>query len=555
MPSKTFAQHLDQLLKPLESGTQFNIYDVQTESSLSELFQDKKSTLQHHLILVTGIKTKNIISDNNEQNYQLICGIETDEYMTVHDNGELEKTLYIGKVDTTGTPEFKGVVNRVLQAYIKSVSPCTVHVFARSQPQYLFHLSARNKNKQVLSDRNLIRWWYKVLTACLEQNRQQKEEDKKEEILSEKPGLFGSLWKWMASSNDSTSREQTKSSNTIQKQATAWLSIPSIDDEQSTWYEIGEKPDLSVWRYGFPYDPNAIATNVLPRFEDDAKARLLKTFEGHGDDNTNMSVKDFWAMLGITEECGHHLTGIFVVKLDGSNSKNKKDVGNISKEIKREEYTIFWNYFMNLNFENEKNNKKSTKKFVTKWNSMKLGEPLIVNTSGSARSVKSANLTTINTSAAPSSSILTSDPKQVNILSTSEIKHRSSSNINEILTRSTSKSKQVNVLSTSSIKRRAITSTNNNKTSLSSTLTSEPQQVNVLPTSSIKRRPVANSKAHNNITNTTITISSSSTSSSEGTITDAFAASQLQSSKRRQKSNLDDIDEISTVQAKKARIL
>ncbi|KAG2227420.1 hypothetical protein INT45_007445 [Circinella minor] len=541
MPSKTFAQYLDQLLKPLESGTQFNIYDVQTQSTLSELFQYKKTTLQHHLILVTGIKTKNIIDDNNsnEQNYQLICGIEADEYMTVHDNGELEKTLYIGKVDTTGTREFKGVVNRVLQAYIKSVSPCTVHVFARSQPQYLFHLSARNKDKQVLSDRNLIRWWYKVLTACLEQHQQQKEEVKKEETLNEKPGLFGSWWKWMTYSNDSTCKEQTKSNNIIQKQATGWLSIPSIDDEQSTWYEIGEKPDLSVWRYGFPYDPNAIAVKVLPRFEDDAKARLLKTFEGHGDDNTNMSVKDFWAMLGITEECGHHLTGIFVVKLDSNNSKSKKDMEDVSKEIKREEYTIFWNYFMNLNFESEKNNKKSTKKFVTKWNSMKLDEPLTVNTSGSARSVKSTNITTIDTSAAPFSSVLTSDPRQVNILSTSDIKHQSSSSTNIIPTRSASEPKQVNILSTSTIKRRAITSTNTNKISISSTLTSEPKQVNVLPTSSIKRRPVANSKAQNNVTNNTIATPSSSTSSS----------------KRRQKSELDDMDEISTVQAKKARIL
>ncbi|KAI9265132.1 histone acetylation protein-domain-containing protein [Phascolomyces articulosus] len=467
MSYDTLSQHLEQLLMPLENGTQFHIYNVRTKSAPSKLFQDKRTTLQHHLILVTGINTNTVTKNYEQQDQQkqqpkFICGIETDEYETIDSNGELEKTVYIGKVDTTGTPEFNGVVGRVIEAYIKSVSPCTIHVFARSQRQYLFHQSSRNKDKRVLSDRNLLRWWYKVLTRCLEEQEQKEEKQQTASTnttttTENKAGIIGSWWKWLKSSSNETNKftaPATTTTTTNVKKQTGWLSIPSVDDEQSGWYEIGQKPN-SLWKYGYPYDPNAKAAQVLPRFEDDAKSRLLRTFmkddvkrnqeaddsegEEEGDDHDDedednseddediddseqMTVKEFWATLGVTEECGHHLAGFFVVQLCGNNrAKDDKPMDKEilqHKEIERDEYTVLWNYFMELSFEDVNHNIESTNKFISKWKSMDLDEPLVIDTNGPTRSIITDTLPS------PSSAASFSAPKQVNVLSISSIKRR-----------------------------------------------------------------------------------------------------------------------------------
>ncbi|KAI9498881.1 histone acetylation protein-domain-containing protein [Zychaea mexicana] len=450
MPTRTFSQQLQLLLEPLPSGTQFNVYDVRTQPTPCQLFRDEKTTSQHHLILVTGTTSIKEEADSandvhhqdlqrqeqGEKQQQLVCGIEADEFETVHSNGVIEKTVYIGKVDTTGA--FKGIVSKVVRAYIKSVSPCTVHVFARSQRQYLFHQSANNNDKQVLPDRDLLRWWYKLLTVSLEQTKQEQKPTKNTTTTTTaKSGLFGSWWKWMTSGSKNSNNA---SASVMRKQRVGWLSIPSIDDEQSANYEIGRKKDASsssLWKYGYPYDPEAEAAEVLPRFEDDAKSRLLKSFKGNDDDD-KMTVKDFWATLGITEECGHHLTGFFVVQLDDESDNTVEKEG--CKEITRDRYTLLWNHFMNLNFEDVASNKKSTEKFIAKWKAMDLDECTVIHTNGPARPVTTIGETT---TAASSSAAPTTEPKHINVLPTLSIKRRNPPS-----------NEKVNVLSSTSIRRK-----------------------------------------------------------------------------------------------------
>ncbi|KAI8143236.1 histone acetylation protein-domain-containing protein [Fennellomyces sp. T-0311] len=271
-----------------------------------------------------------------------------------------KKTLYIGKVDSTGT--HRGVISKVIQAYVKSETPCRVHVFARSQPQYLFHRSAMNKDKPVLSDRDLIRWWYKVLS-------------------------FGQ----------------------------GWWSIPGIDDEASARHELG-RPKQGGWKYGYPYDPDARAAQVVPRFNDDAKSRLLNKGE-------DMSVKDFWTMLGITEECGHHLTGFFVADVDGPSGGPREKRG-----IDGEEYTLFWNYFMDLSFEDSDSVTESTWKLVSKWTQLGFGDPARFVTRGPAYSPTAQPPNRVNV-------LSTAKRKpEVNTLSASAIRRRPES-VNTLLAR------------------------------------------------------------------------------------------------------------------------
>ncbi|KAI8919674.1 hypothetical protein BC831DRAFT_104152 [Entophlyctis helioformis] len=69
----------------------------------------------------------------------------------------------------------RGAVSTCLRAYVRHLVDCRaeptstvqVHVFARSQPQYLFAGSGRRAGKRVLGDGGLVKWWMRVLGSGL----------------------------------------------------------------------------------------------------------------------------------------------------------------------------------------------------------------------------------------------------------------------------------------------------------------------------------------------------------------------------------------------------
>ena len=67
--------------------------------------------------------------------------------------------VYIDKLDTSGyyqkTSCARSLPHCLVQSYLQTLGTCRLHVFARAQPQFLFHESAKNPLKHVLSVRSL----------------------------------------------------------------------------------------------------------------------------------------------------------------------------------------------------------------------------------------------------------------------------------------------------------------------------------------------------------------------------------------------------------------
>ncbi|KAI8393989.1 histone H3-K56 acetyltransferase [Radiomyces spectabilis] len=238
---KSFETAIRKALQPLPKGKCFEIYKLTTEpKECTPLVpsHDGKTTVSHSLILVSVRDDGEI----KESHSAFLCGLETYEYITVYPDEKKQTTVYISKVDTTGYPSSK-ITGRLVRAYLQSLGPCHVHVFARAQPQYLFAKSAHNKAKIPLSDRALVGWWYRLLSDAL-------------------PSASVSA---------------------------AWWSVPGLDDASSAMLEIGQggnrkKQTDITWQYGYPYEKEAAADQVIPRFDDDPKTRVIKHLI---DQNTN----------------------------------------------------------------------------------------------------------------------------------------------------------------------------------------------------------------------------------------------------------------------------
>ncbi|KAI8098187.1 histone H3-K56 acetyltransferase, partial [Gilbertella persicaria] len=248
MSFKTCLTHCLEHFAPVSTFQIDDIKSVYTRCTDPLIKQhDGDTHVRHRLVLVS-----------TEQE-GFLCGLETYEYKLKN-----RHIVYISKVDTTQTFEkFKGLTARIVQSYIASLPPLSsVFVFARAQPQYLFARSAENKQKKALNDRDLVYWWLSVL-------------------------------------------------NKVPVESEGWWSVPGIDDQTSALIEIGAKrrgwrsSDKVQWHYGTSYPPEAEADQVIPRFEDDAKSRLLRNTD-------KMTVVDFWNLLSIGEECGSgKVTGFF----------------------------------------------------------------------------------------------------------------------------------------------------------------------------------------------------------------------------------------------------
>ncbi|KAI9308394.1 histone acetylation protein-domain-containing protein [Cunninghamella echinulata] len=352
-------------------------YEVYNLAEKSEKFPSLTpdihfSTLHliHRLILVTGFQMKDKDDTVETEDKQLLSGLEVYEYTTKKQ--PYTKTVYISKIDTTGSSLSRGVTRRLVQAYISTqtkdslITTCHIHVFARSQPQYLFTNSARNKNKSILNDRQLVGWWRSILS-----------EEQKEQ-------------------------ENELSGYKIKKY---WI-IPGIDDEHTALLDIKQQKEQlnttiglnsNKWIYGHPYDTKALAKKVIPRFEDDGKCRYLGSLT-NDDDSENITVEEFWTMFGYSEECGSgKLTGIFVIRIE----KNQEDMEEKQQPTDNEEeedqqlfsndqYTNIWNQFLGLEFNNDEENKKSTHQFLKQFeNEFKSITTYITTNNGSSKNENS----------------------------------------------------------------------------------------------------------------------------------------------------------------------
>jgi regulator of Ty1 transposition protein 109 len=241
----------------------------------------------------------------------LVFGLEVLVYTT-----DRLTTLFVSKADSTGYLHLLKVVQRVsllrlvsttflsylVQARQRPGVRLVVSLFARAQSQYLFPSSIDNPGKHVLDDRELIKWWCRVLDPIVR------------EYDAESPEYDKSGIAQASTSADSS--------------ATAYLIVPACDQfETRSFFPNTVKSDGKLrprWRNLYPLhqickNSEAPPRCLVPRFPDDPKARFLVDLDGelpeHAEDvldpkranfghwRSVKSLDQFWEMMSFRQEC------------------------------------------------------------------------------------------------------------------------------------------------------------------------------------------------------------------------------------------------------------
>jgi len=194
-------------------------------------------------------------------------------------------TIFISKADTTGylyldkIPKdrdiskiiLKGFVQHLVDTRRKSSRKVVLSLFARAQNQYLFPGSIENNCKRVLPDRELLRWWCKVLDPVLR------------------------------SSAHATAHVLVAGAQAADTKR--YVYPPSVEDDS---------PDQPRWSWSYPTslvapDPSAPTQCLLPRFPDDPKTRFQEDLDEqvtkHGKWTSPSTLDEFWAMMSYRREC------------------------------------------------------------------------------------------------------------------------------------------------------------------------------------------------------------------------------------------------------------
>jgi regulator of Ty1 transposition protein 109 len=126
---------------------------------------------------------------NDEQTDVLFLGIEALVYTTKH-----LATIFVSKADSTGylpqqRPSPMKAIATVFLRWLTSVEQhrhpgrkLVISLFARSQTQYLFPGSADNTGKHVLDDRQLIKWWARILDPIFPKADEGKDSEQAREV-------------------------------------------------------------------------------------------------------------------------------------------------------------------------------------------------------------------------------------------------------------------------------------------------------------------------------------------------------------------------------------
>ncbi|KAF2864592.1 hypothetical protein K470DRAFT_254224 [Piedraia hortae CBS 480.64] len=207
----------------------------------------------------------------------LALGIEVFIYTTVS-----VTIVFVSKADSTGfvpvsSPRFsaRAVASAFLQWLVMLQDGrrrVVVSLFARAQPQYLFAGSSECEEKHILDDRQLIRWWARVLDSVISANAERR----------------------------------------------CFMTVPGYSaHELRQFYPLGS----TSWQPGYPLVEVLGRDDVpirclLPRFPDDPKARFMQDLddevgllEGSPSKKRNgqwaniRSLDQFWTAMEFRQEC------------------------------------------------------------------------------------------------------------------------------------------------------------------------------------------------------------------------------------------------------------
>lgn len=220
-------------------------------------------------------------------------------------------TVFVSKADSTGflTKAKPSPIKCVATAFLRWLTDrerrehpsrkVVVSLFARAQSQYLFPGSAENTKKHVLDDRQLIKWWARILDP-----------------------LFPSINEQATTTTDETNYQGylTVPGYNGQREISQFAPPSDRRTNQAIRWKAGDPlPELAETR---GISPAAPPRCLLPRFPDDPKARYMQDLDdeaGVFDDTAHFSspskrkrggqwnsIRDlerFWEAMEFRQEC------------------------------------------------------------------------------------------------------------------------------------------------------------------------------------------------------------------------------------------------------------
>jgi regulator of Ty1 transposition protein 109 len=304
----SIAHHIltDQYAKVLTKGATFKLYHVSTPPSRSPALysalpgeRPDRTYCESHFLAASINPGSNATKDGIEQGSEvLVYGLEVLIYSTA-----FSTTFFVSKADSTGYLKLLNLpkgspsplkdisatfLSHLIERRKRPGTRSILSLFARAQGQYLFPGSSDNKGKHVLDDRELIKWWCRVLNPLLETNKDIR----------------------------ATTADDTERWGSIH----GYLKVPGLDDHDIKSYlpRVREPSAYTSWTVGHPLQNLSRYTAapprcLVPRFPDDPKSRFLDELDDElsiaqgkavsGEWRSVKTLDQFWEMMAFRQEC------------------------------------------------------------------------------------------------------------------------------------------------------------------------------------------------------------------------------------------------------------
>jgi regulator of Ty1 transposition protein 109 len=315
----------DLLAEQLPRDVPFNFYHYSTPPSKSPaLFsapphaKSERSYCESHFLSATI--TPKDAPDSQLPAELLVLAIEVLIYTT-----RRLTTIFVSKADSTGYLSELQLPRSQSGSPLKTIcgtfvswlarerqrpgKKLVISLFARAQDQYLFPASIENKNKHVLDDRGLVKWWCKVLDPIIWDYQPEEER---------KPFMDHLI-------NNESAGATSHSATT----AKGYLVIPGYETYDTLRYVPPSRVPNAPRRWAATHPLLQIAPHpaapprcLVPHFPDDPKARFLDELDeelpdrgegviadggtpsrGNGMWKSVKTLDQFWEFMAFRQEC------------------------------------------------------------------------------------------------------------------------------------------------------------------------------------------------------------------------------------------------------------
>ncbi|EDU44061.1 hypothetical protein TUN199_06429 [Pyrenophora tritici-repentis] len=236
-------------------------------------------------------------------------------------------TIFVSKADSTGYISELQLPRSQSESPLKAIcgtfvswlarerqrdgKKLVVSLFARAQDQYLFPASIENKNKHVLDDRGLVKWWCRVLDPIIWQYEAEESRKPFAERLVDGEATNGASPKFESTAKGYLVIPGFEAYDTLR-----YIPPPPVPNTPRRWATT--HPLLQIAPY-----PAAPPRCLVPHFPDDPKARFLDELDEElPDRGTDAMVADggtpsrsngqwksvktldqFWEFMAFRQEC------------------------------------------------------------------------------------------------------------------------------------------------------------------------------------------------------------------------------------------------------------